>query len=59
MSTPIMPGLRGRVAVGLLVLVIAGCVAVVAGAWVLGGIGWALVAGGVLAVAVGLRADLL
>jgi hypothetical protein len=58
-STPIMPGLRGRVALALLFLVVAGCVAVVAGAWVLGGLGWALVAGGALAVAVGLRADLL
>jgi hypothetical protein len=58
-STPIMPGLRGRVAFALLVLVVAGCTAVVAGAWVVGGIGWALVAGGALAVAVGLRADLL
>lgn len=59
MSTPIMPGLRGRVAVALLLLVVVGCAAVVAGAWVLGGPGWALVAGGALAVAVGLRADLL
>ena len=59
MTTPPVPGPRGRVATALTVLVVLGCVAVVAGAWAEGGGGWALISGGALAVAVGLRADLL
>lgn len=59
-----VPGQRRQgklngVGVALLLLVLLGMAAVVAGTYLVGGLGWALIAGGGLAVVVGLRLDVL
>lgn len=57
-----LPGRKARlnaVGVVLLLLVLVGVLAVVAGAYIIGGLGWALVAGGLLLVGIGLRLDVL
>lgn len=48
-----------RVGTTLLLLVLLGVIAVVAGAYLTGGLGWALVSGGLLLVGIGLRLDVL
>lgn len=48
-----------RVGLALAVLALLSYLATVAGAWLVGGPGWALLVGGLVALVVALRADLL